>query len=154
MIIITIGGFGESIQYYYIWNKGKITLVTSTVSVKRDLNGKGKYATSTENRRLVWEYIIWPLILELNRSYFTPKEYHKMRDKVSIEKSISISKMTGGTASLLVKEILTQDKKYHSIHHKLIPYMRKMVNNLHTYPWCSNSNCFINLQFRNARYKK
>ena len=123
MIIITIGGFGESIQYYYIWNKGKITLVTSTVSVKRDLNGKGKYATSTENRRLVWEYIIWPLILELNRSYFTPKEYHKMRDKVSIEKSIPISKMTGGMISLLVKEILMQDKKYYSIHYKLIPYM-------------------------------
>ena len=58
MIIITIGGFGESIQYYYIWNKGKITLVTSTVSVKRDLNGKGKYATSTENRRLVGIYYL------------------------------------------------------------------------------------------------
>ena len=136
--MFTIGGFGESIQYYYIWNKGKITLVTSTVSVKRDLNGKGKYATSTENRRLVWEYIIWPLILELNRSYFTPKEYHKMRDKVSIEKSIPISKMTGGMISLVVKEILMQDKKYYSIHYKLIPYMRKRANNLHTHPWCNN----------------
>ncbi len=31
------------------------------------LNRKGKYATSTENRRLMWEYIIWPLVLELIR---------------------------------------------------------------------------------------
>jgi hypothetical protein len=34
-------------------------------------NRKGKYATSTENRRLMWEYIIWPLVLELNKNYFT-----------------------------------------------------------------------------------
>ena len=48
-------------------------------------NRKGKYATSTENRRLMWEYIVWPLVLQLNKSYFTIEEYHKMRDKVSIE---------------------------------------------------------------------
>ena len=85
---------------------------------------KGKYATSTENRRLMWEYIVWPLVLQLNKSYFTIDEYHKMRDKVSIEKNISVSKMAGGMVSLLVKGILSQDKKYYSIHYKLIPYMR------------------------------
>jgi len=26
------------------------------------LSGKGKYATATQNRRTVWEKIIWPLI--------------------------------------------------------------------------------------------
>ncbi len=90
-------------------------------------NTKGKYASSTENRRLVWEYIVWPLILDLNKNYFTPMEYHKMRDRVSIEKNIPISKMSGGIVSLLVKGILTQDKKYYSIHYKLIPYMRKKI---------------------------
>ena len=91
-------------------------------------NRKGKYATSTENRRLMWEYIIWPLVLELNKSYFTIEEYHKMRDKVSIEKNISVSKLAGGMVSLLVKGILTQDKKYYSIHYKLIPYLRKNIH--------------------------
>ena len=89
---------------------------------------KGKYASSTENRRLVWEYIIWPLILDLDKNYFTPDEYHKMRDRVSKEKNIPISKMAGGIVSLLVKGILTQDKKYYSIHYKLIPYFRKKVH--------------------------
>jgi hypothetical protein len=89
---------------------------------------KGKYASSTENRRLVWEYIIWPLILDLDKSYFTPDEYHKMRDRVSKERNIPISKMAGGIVSLLVKGILTQDKKYYSIHYKLIPYFRKKVH--------------------------
>ena len=87
-------------------------------------NRKGRYATSTENRRLMWEYIIWPLVLELDKNYFTPEEYHKMRNKVSIEKNIPISKMSGGLVSLLLKGILTQDKKYYSIHYKLIPYLR------------------------------
>lgn len=105
-----------------------MTLVKRTVRIRRGLDSKGKYATSTENRRLVWEYIIWPLILEHNRSYFTPEEYHNMRDKVSMEENIPISKMTGGIISLLVKEILIQDKKYYSIHYKLIPYMRKRAN--------------------------
>ena len=88
-------------------------------------NRKGKYATSTENRRLMWEYIIWPLVLELNKNYFTPEEYHKMRNKVSIEKNIPISKMSGGLVSLLLKGIITQDEKYYSIHYKLVPYLRK-----------------------------
>ena len=91
-------------------------------------NRKGKYATSTENRRLMWEYIIWPLVLELDNNYFTPEEYHKMRNKVSIEKNIPISKMSGGLVSLLIKGILTQDQKYYSIHYKLIPYMRKRAS--------------------------
>jgi hypothetical protein len=109
-------------------SKKKLTLVRNTIGIKRDSNDKGKYATSTENRRLVWEYIIWPLILELNRNYFTSKEYHEMRDKVSIERNIPISKMTGGMISLLVKEILVQEKEYYSIHYKLIPYMRKRTD--------------------------
>ena len=74
-------------------------------------NRKGKYATSTENRRLMWEYIIWPLVLELDKNYFTPEEYHKMRNKVSIEKNIPISKMSGGLVSLLLKGILTQESE-------------------------------------------
>lgn len=88
-------------------------------------SGKGKYATSTENRRLMWEYVIWPLVLKLYRSYFTPQEYHKRRDEVSTEKDIPVSKMAGGMVSLLVKGIILQDGKYYSIHYKLIPYMRK-----------------------------
>ena len=101
-----------------------MTIEKHRYSANNQSNKKGKYASSTENRRLVWEYIIWPLILELNKNNFTPMEYHKIRDKVSIEKNIPISKITGGIVSLLVKGILTQDKKYYSIHYKLIPYMR------------------------------
>jgi hypothetical protein len=48
-------------------NTEKMTLE----NYKQKERKKGKHASSTENRRLVWEYEIWPLILEDNRNYFT-----------------------------------------------------------------------------------
>lgn len=89
---------------------------------------KGKHASSTENRRLVWEYVIWPLVLDVNRNYFTLKEYHIQRDTVCRERNIFPSKVAGGFVSLLVKGILIREKNIYSIHYKLIPYMRKKAN--------------------------
>ena len=86
---------------------------------------KGKHASSTENRRLVWEHVIWPLVLDVNRNYFTLKEYHIKRDTVCKEKNILPSRIAGGFVSLLVKGILIREKNIYSIHYKIIPYMRK-----------------------------
>jgi hypothetical protein len=88
---------------------------------------KGKHASSTENRRMVWEKIIWPLILDLNRSYFILKEYHVKRDQFCQTYKIRPSKVAGGVVSLLVKGILIREKNIYSIHYRLIPYMRKRV---------------------------
>jgi len=41
------------------------------------LSEKGKYATATQNRRTVWEKIIWPLILEIDAVTFSVKQYQK-----------------------------------------------------------------------------
>jgi hypothetical protein len=86
---------------------------------------KGKHASSTENRRMVWENVVWPLVLELNRSYFTLKEYHAKRDSFCGKTGVSPSKVAGGFVSLLVKGIIVRDKNIYSIHYRLIPYMRK-----------------------------
>lgn len=86
---------------------------------------KGKHASSTENRRMVWENVVWPLVLDINRSYFTLKEYHAKRDAFCKESGISPSKVAGGFVSLLIKNIITRDKNVYSIHYRLIPYMRK-----------------------------
>lgn len=88
---------------------------------------KGKHASSTENRRLVWEFVIWPLILEVNRNYFTLQEYHVKRDVVCLEREIIPSKIAGGFVSLIVKGIVVRERNIYSIHYKLIPYMRKKV---------------------------
>jgi hypothetical protein len=95
---------------------------------KQESSNKGKHASSTQNRRMVWESIIWPLILDVNRSYFTLKEYHSKRDNFCKYRKIQSSKVAGGFVSLLVKGILIRQKSIYSIHYRLIPYMRKRAN--------------------------
>ena len=89
---------------------------------------KGKHASSTQNRRMVWEGIVWPLILQVNRSYFTLDEYHAKRDTFCATYNIPQPRVAGGFVSLLVKGILTRENKIYSIHYRLIPYMRKRAN--------------------------
>lgn len=88
------------------------------------LNEKGKYASATQNRRLVWEKVMWPLILEINSVSFTLEQYKKKRDAVCMELGIPSSRVAGGFVSLLLKGILIKEKKLYSIHYRLIPYMR------------------------------
>jgi len=86
---------------------------------------KGKHASSTENRRMVWENVVWPLILDINRSYFTLKEYHSKRNEFCNATGIPPSRVAGGFVSLLIKGIVARNKNIYSIHYRLIPYMRK-----------------------------
>ena len=112
------------------WGKG-MTIVASAgtaTSASTASRKKGKHASSTQNRRTVWEGVIWPLILEVNRSYFTLDEYHTKRDSFCLSNNIPQPRIAGGFVSLLVKGILTREKKIYSIHYRLIPYMRKKVN--------------------------
>ena len=107
-------------------------MMTSTGTATRTMSTaialsrrKGKHASSTQNRRMVWEGVVWPLVLQVNRSYFTLDEYHAKRDKFSATYNIPQPRVAGGFVSLLVKGILTREKKIYSIHYRLIPYMRK-----------------------------
>ena len=102
--------------------------IQDTSGPKREPSEKGKHASSTQNRRMVWENIIWPLVLDVNRSYFTLKEYHFKRDQFCKNRKIQSSKVAGGFVSLLVKGILVRQKSIYSIHYRLIPYMRKKAN--------------------------
>ena len=85
---------------------------------------KGKYASATQNRRLVWEKVMWPLILEINNVSFTLEQYKKKRNEVCKELDIPSSRVAGGFVSLLLKGILYKEKNLYSIHYRLIPYMR------------------------------
>jgi hypothetical protein len=98
------------------------------LAANRRIETKGKHASSTENRRLVWEKIVWPLILDINRSYFNLGEYHIKRDEFCTTSKTRPSKVAGGLVSLLVKGILVKHKNIYSIHYRLIPYMRKRAN--------------------------
>ena len=71
--------------------------------------------------------MIWPLILDVNRSYFSLKEYHIKRDEFCQTYKIRPSTVASGVISLTVKGILIREKNIYSIHYRLIPYMRKRV---------------------------
>jgi len=88
------------------------------------LSDKGKYASSTENRRFVWKKIVWPLILELNDVAFTLKQYQKKRDEICKNDSTMMMSTSRGLVSLQQKGILYKEKDLYSIHYRLIPYMR------------------------------
>jgi hypothetical protein len=88
------------------------------------LRDKGKYASATENRRFVWQEIVWPLVLEVNDVSFTLKQYQKKRDEICKSKSVEISTTSRGLVSLLQKGILIKENDLYSIHYRLIAYMR------------------------------
>jgi hypothetical protein len=89
---------------------------------------KGKYASATQNRRLVWEKLMWPLILELNAISFTSTQYKNKRDQVCKELNIPPSRIAGGFVSLSLKGLLYKENDLYSIHYRLIPYMRLKAN--------------------------
>jgi hypothetical protein len=75
---------------------------------------------------MVWEKIVWPLILDVNRSYFSLKEYHKKRDQFCQTYKMRPSKLGSGIVSLLEKGLI-REKNIYSIQYRLIPYMWKRV---------------------------
>ena len=88
------------------------------------LSEKGKYAAATQNRRMVWEKIVWPLILEIDDVTFSVKQYQKKRDQIYQENNLKISDISRGLASLLQKGVLLKEDNMYSIHYRLIAYMR------------------------------
>ena len=88
------------------------------------LSEKGKYAAATQNRRMVWEQIVWPLILEIDDVAFSVKQYQKKRDEICQKNNLKISDVSRGLASLLQKGILLKEDNMYSIHYRLIAYMR------------------------------
>ena len=88
------------------------------------LSEKGKYAAATQNRRVVWEKIVWPLILEIDDVAFSVKQYQKKRDQICQKNNLKISDISRGLASLLQKGILLKEDNVYSIHYRLIAYMR------------------------------
>ena len=88
------------------------------------LSEKGKYAASTQNRRTVWEKVVWPLILEIDDITFSVKQYQKKRDEACHKNNFKILELSRGLASLLQKGVIIKEDNMYSIHYRLIAYMR------------------------------
>jgi hypothetical protein len=126
---------GDKIVFRNLGYKGSIEYKSSKSSTYNSLTQskkkeKGKHASSTESRRLIWEQVVWPLVLEKNRQYFTLREYRIKSNEFSRTHNIQLptSRRSGGLISLMNKGILKRDKGLYSIHYKLVPYLRKKAN--------------------------
>jgi hypothetical protein len=126
---------GDKIVFRNLGYKGSIEYKSSKSSTYNSLTQskkkeEGKHASSTESRRLIWEQVVWPLVLEKNRQYFTLREYRIKSNEFSRTHNIQLqtSRRSGGLISLMNKGILKRDKGLYSIHYKLVPYLRKKAN--------------------------
>ncbi len=102
-------------------------IMTSKNQLSKLRKEKGKYAYSTENRIFVWKNIIWPLLLEVNRPWFTLKEYRTKRDEVSDTNHIPKEKIGKGLISLIFKGLVVKEKENYSIDDNLLPYLKKRI---------------------------
>ena len=70
------------------------------------VNRKGRYAATSERRRVVWKDFLRPLIKDCEKSYFTLEEFRINRDEVCKNKNFIPKEINGGFISLLHKGII------------------------------------------------
>jgi len=106
-------------------------ITTSRVSREEPvptLRNKGKGAFSTENRRITWDLVVWPMLLQLNRPYFTLKEFRIKRNEICIKHGIKCSNIRGGLVSLTYRGFLIKNQDNYIINFSLSLFLKKKVN--------------------------
>ena len=96
---------------------------------KEKINNKTRTKHSTENLlRMIWELVVWPLILENDRTYFTVEEYRlKMADLCAVYE-IQPLKLSGLLIAMVAKGLLSKRGNTYSIHSRHMPYMKKKIS--------------------------
>ena len=94
----------------------------------RALHSKGKGAFSTENRRFTWDLVVWPMLLQFNRPYFTLNEFRIKRNEICIRHGIKCSNIRGGLVSLTYKGFLIKNQDIYLINFSLSLYLKNKVN--------------------------
>lgn len=96
---------------------------------KENSNNKARTKDSTENLlRMIWELVIWPLILETDRSYFSVEEYRVKVAELCAVYEIQPLKLSGLLIAMVAKGLLTKSGNTYSIHSRHIPYMKKKIS--------------------------
>lgn len=86
----------------------------------------GRSAVTTMKRKILWEEIIWPLVLEKQTEYFTWEDYKKRcLEYYDVgDFKIIFFKVLGPLTSLVERGIITKQKTSYLINHELRPYLR------------------------------
>lgn len=84
---------------------------------------------STENfLRMIWELVVWPLILENDRAYFAVEEYRVKMEELCEVYGIQPGKLSGFLIALVAKGLLTKRGDAYWIHSRHMLYMQKKIS--------------------------
>lgn len=96
---------------------------------KEKNNNKARTKDSTENLlRMIWELVVWPLILENDRTYFSVEEYRVKMAEFCAVYEIQPLKLSGLLIAMVAKGLLTKRGNTCSIHSRHMPYMKKKIS--------------------------
>jgi hypothetical protein len=96
---------------------------------KEKSNNTTRAKDSTENLlRMIWELVVWPLILENDRTYFTVEEYRVKMAEFCAVYEIQPLKLSGLLIAMVAKGLLTKRGNTYSIHSRHMPYMQKKIS--------------------------
>jgi hypothetical protein len=96
---------------------------------KEKSNNTTRVNDSTENLlRMIWELVVWPLILENDRTYFSVEEYRlKMADLCAVYE-IQPIKLSGLLIAMVAKGLIAKRGNTYSIHSRHWPYFQKKIS--------------------------
>jgi len=90
---------------------------------------KRKSKDSTENSlRMIWELIVWPLILENDRAFFAVEEYKVKVDELCEVYEMQVLKLSGFLIALVAKGLLIKRVDAYWIHSRHMLYMQKKIS--------------------------
>ncbi len=96
---------------------------------KEKSNNKARTMDSTENLlRMIWELVVWPLILENDKTYFSVEEYRVKMAEFCAVYEIQPLKLSGLLIAMVAKGLLTKRGNTCSIHSRHMPYMKKKIS--------------------------
>jgi hypothetical protein len=96
---------------------------------KEKSNNTTRAKDSTENLlRMIWELVVWPLILENDRTDFTGEEYRVKMSEFCAVYEIQPLKLSGLLIAMVAKGLLKKRGNTYSIHSRHMPYMQKKIN--------------------------
>ncbi len=95
---------------------------------EKENSTKTKAKDSTENLlRMIWELVVWPLILENDRTYFAVEEYRVKMAELCAVYEIQPLKLSGLLITMVAKGLLTKRGNTYWIHSRHMPYMRDKI---------------------------
>jgi hypothetical protein len=77
---------------------------------------------------LTWDLVVWPMLLQLNRLYFTINEFRIKSNEICIRHGIKSSNIRGGLVSLTYRGFLIKNQDIYLINFSLSLYLKNKDN--------------------------